>query len=229
MSADDRRGQPGGRVRRALVSLVLIAAAGALAFKGTQLARFGALEWRVEGDALSRPRAEPVADTPLAEQAPELRAALARWRDEWGLRDKARLLTYSVGQRLLSPPAPDGIAELVAAIEVDPVRSASWMDLAELTWPTLALRPAALTAWNMSRVTGPYEYDDMLRRTQFLARHWLFAGAEEKRQFSYEISLLLNFPDPFLPAWQRLLHSLPAPQRKLLQDEVGGMAPLYRR
>ena len=217
MSAEAPRRRGGARIVSAVFSLVLIALAGAVAFKGLAFARLGAMEWEMErrGDG-----AAPAPDArTLAAQAAGQREALAPWLNEWGLRDKARLLSFSLG-RALDPPAPTGLAELAAVLEVDPVRSASWMDLAELTWPDLALRPTAMAAWELSRLTGPYEYAEMLRRTQFLARRWMFAGPESRRHFIYDVTFLRRFPDPFLGSWQRLVASLPAAQRRALFEEL---------
>ncbi|WP_428031579.1 hypothetical protein [Ancylobacter sp.] len=219
MSANATRRHTGGRVLRTAFSLALIGVAGGAVFKGVQFARLGALEWAMEGTPPAAGDAAP-SDVP-AERAQERRDALAQWSDSWGLRDKARLLYFSVGQRELVPPSPEGLRELAAALQVDPVRSTSWMDLAEMTWPTLALRPVSMAAWEMSRLTGPYEYDDMLRRVQFLARRWAFADQGSKQQFAYDVSVLRRFPDPFAAPWDRLLRSVPAAQRTLIQEEIG--------
>lgn len=226
MSADAPRRHGGSRALHAVFSLVLIALAAGAIFKGVAFARLGALEWQMERESaktgaqtgtVTGAVIDPRARARLAE---ERREALAQWHDVWGLRDKARQLAFSLGQHALEPPSPTGLAELVAVLEVDPVRSASWMDLAQLTWPDLALRPTSLAAWELSRLTGPYEYAEMLRRVNFLARRWIFADADSKRHFVYDVTVMRRFPDPFLPSWQRLLASLPTAQSRLLIDEM---------
>lgn len=202
-------------------SLVLIAVAGWMTFKGVQFAGMGAVEWQMERARGSRQGG--------GVQDGDGRERLAGWRDVWGLRDKARLLYFSIGQRRLEPPSSKGIEELSAALAVDPVRATSWIDLAQMTWSDLSLRPMSLAAWEMSGLAGPYEYGDMLRRVQFLARRWVSVGDEPKQRFVYEVVLMSRFPDPFLPAWRDLLASLPAPQRTRLQDEMEAASPLYRR
>ncbi|WP_371344742.1 hypothetical protein [Ancylobacter sp. IITR112] len=218
MSAEATRHQGGGRARQAAFSLVLIALAGGVMLKGLAFARLGAIEWNMERDAAAAALGAPAGATAPA------RAGLTPWLDEWGLRDRARLLYFSLG-RSLSPAPPDGLQELTAVLAVDPVRSASWMDLAELTWPDLALRPTAMAAWELSRLTGPYEYSDMLRRTRFLARRWIFAPADRQRDFLYEVAVLQRHPDPFQPFWQQLLGTLPAPQRRLITEALQESPP----
>ena len=223
MSADTPRRQGGSRALHAVFSLVLIALAAGAIFKGVAFARLGALEWQMERESAGpRPVTDPRSRARLAQ---EQRAALAQWHDVWGLRDKARQLAFSLGQHGLEPPASTGLEELVAVLEVDPVRSAAWMDLAQLSWPDLALRPTSLAAWELSRLTGPYEYAEMLRRVNFLARRWIFADADSKRHFVYDVTVMRRFPDPFLPSWQRLLASLPAAQSRLLTDELQAPPP----
>lgn len=222
MSADASRQHGAGRVLHAVFSLVLIALAGAAIVKGVAFARLGALEWRMEREGAETGSAAIFAADPRshAAQAQERREELALWHDVWGLRDKARALSFSLGQHALNPPSPRGLEELVAVLEVDPVRSASWMDLAQMTWPDLAFRPTSMAAWEISRLTGPYEYAEMLRRVQFLARRWIFADAASKRHFIYDVGVMQRFRDPFLPTWQRLLASLPLAQRRLLTIEM---------
>lgn len=229
MSADGSLGPARRAVPRAAFSLALIAVAGWVAFKGVQFARMGAIEWEIERGRGVDQGAILQKDQGGEAQARERREMLARWRDVEGLRDKARLLYFGIGQRQLEPPSPLGLDELAAVIAVDPVRSTSWMDLAQMTWSDLSLRPVSLAAWEMSALTGPYEYADMLRRVQFLARRWVSVEAEQKQRFAYEVVLMSQFPDPFLPAWRTLLASLPAPQRERMQDEMEAASPLYRR
>lgn len=211
--------RPGGaRVGRAAFSLALIALAGAVLVKGVAFARLGAIEWGIERDAAAG-AAAPAAPA-RAEEAAQLRAAVAPFLDEAGLRDKARLLSFRAGRRL-DPPATNGVEEIAAALAVDPVEPAAWMDLAELTWPDLALRPTSMAAWELSRLTGPYEYAEMMRRARFLARRWMFASPASKRALAYDIAFLRRFPDPFLRSWQQLLAPLPAAQRRVFLEEVG--------
>ncbi|WP_018389237.1 hypothetical protein [Ancylobacter sp. FA202] len=235
MSADAPRRQGGSRALHAVFSLVLIALAAGAIFKGVAFARLGALEWQMERES-ARIEAKTgvvtgavtgvVTDSRSgAREAQAQRAALAQWHDAWGLRDKARQLSFSLGQHALEPPSSTGLEELVAVLEVDPLRSASWMDLAQLTWPDLALRPTSLAAWELSRLTGPYEYAEMLRRVNFLARRWIFADADSKRHFVYDVTVMRRFPEPFLRSWQRLLASLPAAQSRLLNDELKAPSP----
>lgn len=217
MSAEAERRFGGARVARAAFSLALIALAGGVLVKGIAFARLGAVEWGIERHAASPPAPDAAA---RAEDAALLRAAVAPFLDEGGLRDKARLLSFSAGRRL-APPAANGVQEIAAALAVDPVAPAAWMDLAELTWPDLALRPTSMAAWELSRLTGPYEYAEMMRRARFLAQRWMFASPESKRALAYDIAFLRRFPDPFLRSWQQLLAPLPAAQRRAFLDEVG--------
>lgn len=219
MSADPLRRHGGSRALHAVFSLVLIALAGGVVFKGVAFARFGALEWQMEREGATR-RGNTSALTDPRAPVQEQREVLAHWHDVWGLRDKTRALSFNLGHHGLEPPSPRGLEEVVAVLEVDPVRSASWMDLAELTWPDLALRDTSMAAWELSRLTGPYEYAEMVRRVQFLARRWIFADAASKRHFIYDVTVMQRFRDSFLPVWQPLLRSLPAAQRRLLTDEL---------
>ncbi|GLK74727.1 hypothetical protein KHC23_06805 [Ancylobacter dichloromethanicus] len=219
MSADELRRRPAGRALRAVFSLLLIAMAGGAAYKGLQFARLGVIEWGMERQAPARTPEASAAGSDLPGRAQDLRDTLAQWHDSWGLRDKTRLLAFSIGQNRLDPASPNGLEELVAVLQVDPVRSASWMDLAEMTWPTLALRPTSMAAWDMSRLTGPYEYAEMVHRVRFMARRWIFAGSEARRKFTYDVVLMSQFPEFFWPFWRSLLRSLPAPQRRAIRDE----------
>lgn len=217
------------RALRGLFSLALIAVAGWVVFKGVQFARMGTVEWRIERERADSRNAPVPAEAAEQGEALARRDEVAQWRDAWGLRDEARLLYFGIGQRQLDPPSPQGLQELAALIRVDPVRATSWMDLAQMTWDDLSMRPVSLAAWEMSGLTGPYEYADMLRRTHFLAHRWIFAGEEQKQRFVYEVVLMGRFPDPFASSWSTLLKSLPARQRERLQAEMEAVSPLYRR
>ncbi len=197
------------------MSAVLIAMSAGLVFAGWQLWRFQALEGRAQallaGEYWTAETLVPLFDA---------RSELQAWAETPGVRSRARQMSLSLTQAMSGSPAQIQ-REAASVLMVSPVDASAWMSLATASWA--ASNPAlAYEAWKMSSLVAPREMEAVKRRLAFLLAIWPEAPDELKRQFFYQLRLMLSLNSRFGWEWYQLIQRVPAQVRK--QVEADGRA-----
>ncbi|MCJ8141383.1 hypothetical protein MKI84_00445 [Ancylobacter sp. A5.8] len=208
--------------RRAVVSVLLIAAAGWLGLKGVQFTLVG-METRSAFPRL-------LADYPTPPEQADVvavRDEIGPWRETWGLRDTARISYFDVGRTLLKPPPATQLQEGAQVLAVNPLRGVTWVDFAIFSLLQPGTRSLALEAWELSGIAVPYDADAMTARTRFLMAYWPRASDADKRRFFREAGLLLTIPGGSTQ-WRTMILALPPEQRAQIEQEFKAFAPRYR-
>lgn len=212
MSAE-RSGAGAGRPLRIAGSLAFIVAASLLVFSGVRLWRFQSLDDRVmtslSGDYLKAETLQPLI---------ALQTEVAGWSNTLGVRSRARELYLRLGQAMAEPPARTQV-NAANVLTVDPVNSAVWLDLATSSW-LLRSPDLAITAWNMSYVTGPREFDLVHWRVAFMVNLWPELPDDAKQMMFSQLQIVLgDSTRHFGPFWRRLLATLNPDTRALIERE----------
>ncbi|MFT0861816.1 hypothetical protein [Ancylobacter sp. G4_0304] len=208
--------------RRAVVSVLLIAVAGWVGFKGAQFAWVG-METRSAFPRL-------LADYPTLPEQSEVvavRDQLSPWRQTWGLRDTARISYFDVGRSLLKPLPATVLNEAAEVLAVNPLRGVTWVDFAVFSLLQPGTRSLALDAWELSGIAVPYDVGAIAARTRFLMSYWPRARDSDKQRFFREASLLLSVPGG-TTQWRTMILALPPEQKAQVEQEFKAVSPRYR-